>query len=164
MQIVALITEFNTILDALALASSLMLILVLMRNRRKYGRMFLDVRPAKGGKGFAGEVSQQMISQQTQKAYDSLQRSLTQEFEALRMIGGGSLPANVSNQTIATPNGLNYVASDIPPENRPNRYQLAGTMIANGAAVDQILQRCGLAEGELELLQGLHQLEQGASG
>jgi len=50
MQIVALITEFNTLLDALALASSLMLILVLMINRRKYGRMFLDARPAKGDK------------------------------------------------------------------------------------------------------------------
>jgi hypothetical protein len=154
MQIFAFIPEFNTILDALALASSLMMILFLIRNRRKYGRMLLDERDIKGGKGFAGEVSQQMISQQTQKAYDSLQRSLTKEFEALRMIGGGYRP-------VTTNNGLNYTASEVPLESRHNRYRLADKMIAKGTAVDQILQRCGLAEGELELLQGLRQLEQG---
>jgi hypothetical protein len=162
MQIVALITEYSTILDALALVSSLMMILFLMNNRRKYGRLFLDARAVKGCKGFAGEVSQQMISQQTQKAYDSLQRSLTQEFEALRMIGGGSLPDSVSDQTSTMPNGLNYATSEIAPESRRNRYRLADKMIAKGAGIDQILQRCGLAEGEVELLQGLHQLEQGA--
>ena len=59
MQIVGLITEYSTILDALALVSSLMMIFFLMRNRRKYGRMFLDASAAQGGKGFAGEISQQ---------------------------------------------------------------------------------------------------------
>ena len=162
MTLFALMTEFNTILDSLALASSLMLILFLVNNRRKYGRTLLDAKPVKSGKGFADEVSQQMISQQTQKAYDSLQRSLTQEFEALRMIGGGSLSTVVPDQTIAAPNGMNDAASEIALESRHNRYRLADQMIANGVAVDKILQRCGLAEGELELLQGLHQLEQGA--
>ena len=162
MQIVGLITEYSTILDALALVSSLMMIFFLMRNRRKYGRMFLDASAAQGGKGFAGEISQQMISQQTQKAYDSLQRTLKQEFEALRMIGGGSLLNSVSDQTGAMPNGLNNATSEIAVENRQNRYRLADKMIAKGAGIDQILQRCGLAEGEVELLQGLHQLEQGA--
>lgn len=161
MQILALITEFSTILDALALASSLILILFLMRNRRKYGHTLLNARHGKGFEGFAGEVSRQMITQQSQKAYDNLQRSLQREFESLRMIGGGSLPATVSDQTSAVNIDLKHTPSEMALESRNNRYRLADKMIAKGAGVNQILQRCGLAEGELELLQGLRQLAQG---
>lgn len=161
MQILSTLTEFGTILDALALASSLLMIFFLMRNRRKYGCMLLNAGRVKGFESFADEVSLQMISQQSQKVYENLQRSLTQEFESLRMLGGRSLSATVADQTMATTNGLNHTTSEMSLESRNRRYRMADKMIAQGAGVNQILQRCGLAEGELELLQGLRQLEQG---
>jgi len=161
MQILAQISEFSTLLDVLALASSLILILFLMHNRRKYGHILLNARFDKGSKDFAGEVSRQMITQQSQKAYDNLQRSLQQEFESLRMMGGELRPATLSDQTSAPKTGLEQTSSEMARESRANRYRLADQMLAKGAGVNQILQRCGLAEGELELLQGLRQLAQG---
>jgi len=161
MQILDLITEYDTILDVLALASSFILILFLMRNRRKYGHILLNARHVKGCEGFAGEVSRQMITQQSQKAYDNLQRSLQREFESLRRVGAGALSATVSDQTSATHIDLNRAASERVLESRNSRYRRADKMIAKGAGVNQILQRCGLAEGELELLQGLRQFAQG---
>lgn len=161
MQILSMLTEFGTILDALALASSLLMIFFLMRNRRQYGCMLLNARRVKGFESFAGEVSLQMISQQSQKAYENLQRSLKQEFESLRILEGRSLSATAANQTMATNSGLNHTISEMALESRNRRYRMADKMIAQGAGVSQILQQCGLAEGELELLQGLRQLEQG---
>jgi len=161
MQILDLISEFDTILDVLALASSFILILFLMRNRRKYGHILLDARHVKGCEDFAGEVSRQMITQQSQKAYDNLQRSLQREFESLRRVGTGTLAAIVSDQTSATHIDLNGTASQRALENRNSRYRLADKMIAKGAGANQILQRCELQEGELELLQGLRQFAQG---
>lgn len=155
-----LITEFSTILDALALVSSLLMILFLMQNRRKYGGLLLNTGRNKDGALFTDEISLQMISQQSQKAYDNLQQSLTREFETLRLMGEKSLPASLSKQTGATTIGMVHSKSQRPQESRTNRYRRADEMIANGAGMRQIMQRCGLAEGELELLQGLQQLEQ----
>lgn len=160
MQILSLITEYDTTLDVLALVGSLMMILLLMWNRRKYGCMLLDKRHAKGREGFKNEVSLQMITQQSQKAYDNLQRSLTLEFESLRMLSGNDRPASVLNQTIATDKRLNHQASGMVPDSRNKRYRLAEKMMVESADAHQILERCGLAEGELELLRGLRQLEQ----
>jgi len=161
MPILSLIVEFDSILDALALVSSLITILFLMRNRRQYGCLILNARHAKGGQSFAGEVSLQMISQQSQKAYDNLQRSLTREFESLRLIGVESLPETVTDKSITGNTGLNPTPSEMVLESRNRRYRMADKMIVQGAGGNQILQRCGLAEGELELLQGLRRFEQG---
>lgn len=161
MPILSIITEFDAILDALALASSLLMILFLLRNRRQYGSMHLTAERDEGPDSFADEVSLQMISQQSQKAYDNLQRSLTQEFESLRMIGARSLPATITAQTTAANKELNHTPAEMVLQSRSRRYRMADEMIAQGAGGNQILQRCGLAEGELELLQGLRQLEQG---
>lgn len=161
MQILALTTEFGTLLDVLALASSLILILFLMWNRRKYGHLLLKARHVKGFEGFAGEVTRQMITQQSQKAYENLQRSLQREFESLRRVGEESRPATVSDQTSATNIDSGHTTTAMVLESRNNRYRLADKMIAKGAGVNQILQQCGLADGELELLQGLRQFAQG---
>ena len=158
----SIIAELDTILDALAMVSSLLMILFLMRNRRQYGCMLLGEKRFKKSERFTDEISLQMISQQSQKAYDNIQRSLNQEFDALRRLGVDSLPATVANQTIAADDGPLHSISGVPREGRNRRYRMADKMIAEGAGVNQIMQRCGLAQGELELLQGLRQLEQGA--
>ena len=161
MQILALTTEFGTLLDVLALASSLILILFLMWNRRKYGHLLLRARHVKGFEGFAGEVTRQMITQQSQQAYENLQRSLEREFESLRRLGRESRPATVADQTRAPKIDPSHTTPEMVLVSRNSRYRLADKMIAKGASVSQILQGCGLAEGELELLQGLRQLAQG---
>lgn len=160
MHSLSLIAEFSTILDALALASSLLMILFLMQNRRKYGGFILNTGQNKDGVPFNDEISLQMISQQSQKAYDNLQRSLTQEFETLRQMGENSLSSPSNRQTVVTNAGVTISKSKRLQESRNRRYRMADEMIANGAGVKQIMQQCGLAEGELELLQGLQQLEQ----
>ena len=160
MHALSLIAEFSTILDALALVSSLLVILFLMQNRRKYGGLLLNTAGNKDAARFTNEVSLQMMSQQSQKAYDNLQRSLTREFEGLRLMGEKSLQPSSSRQVSDATVGLTPSKSKRLQESRNSRYRMADEMIANGAGVKEIMQRCGLAEGELELLQGLQQLEQ----
>jgi hypothetical protein len=87
------LTETATLLDALAIVSSLLILLFLMRNRRQYGSLVIDGNQMKAMAGFSDEVSLQMMSQQSIMAYANLKRSLTQEFESLWMLGdSASLP------------------------------------------------------------------------
>jgi hypothetical protein len=150
------IAEFDTLLDVLAIACSLMMIFFLLCNRFKYGRILLNAKHAMDHTGFAGQVSVQMMSQQSQKAFDNLQRSLSQEFESLRLLGEGY----VSDKTITDRDHFDTPLADMGNERR-RRYRLAEEMFARGDDVQQISQQCGLAEGELELLQGLQQLARG---
>jgi hypothetical protein len=144
--------DFATVLDGLAMTCSLVLILFLLLNRLKYGRIVLDAHKGKGRAGFADQVSLHMMTQQSQKAYDHLQQSLTKEFESLRLMGAELVqsPANEHGHfPKTTPDG---------GRERRRRYRLAEEMMRRGDSADQIRQQCGLMAGELELLRGLQTL------
>ena len=149
------LAELDTLLDVLAIGASLMMIFLLLCNRLKYGRMVLTGKDRIGREGFAGQVSLQMMTQQTLKAYDSLQRSLSQEFDTLRSLGENivcaSDPANPSHgaQPAAHRGG-----------ERRRRYRRAEEMMVRGEDAQRIARQCGLLEGELELLQDLQRLAQ----
>jgi len=145
--------DLGAVLDGVALACSLVMILLLLHNRRKYGRFVLNARKGGDPSGFADHVSLHMMAQQSQKVYDNLQQSLTREFASLRSMGAdliaqrphgdrGPLPKSAVNGSRA----------------RRQRYRMAEEMIMRGDALDRISQQCGLMEGELELLRDLQQL------
>ena len=154
MHILSQITYFSNFLDALAIACSLMMIAFLFCNRRKYGRMILNKSFAQQKDGFTEQVALQMMSQQSQKAYDNLVLVMTKEFEALRLLSEG---------VVAEKTGLHFHQSDqltLPTGNeRQLRYRMAEKMISRGEDIHQIHRQCGLSEGEFELLHGLAQLE-----
>ena len=94
------LTETATLLDVLAIVSSLLLLLFLMRNRRQYGSLVIDGNQVKAMAGFSDEVSLQMMSQQSVMAYANLKRSLTQEFESLWMLGDSASHPGVTNYDV----------------------------------------------------------------
>ena len=136
------------ILNGLAIACSLALILFLLFNRRKYGRMVLNARKGKSSVGFADQVSLHMMTQQSQKVYDNLQQSLAREFASLRRMGAGVVSQASDHDRLPKP-----IANG--GRERRQRYRLAEEMMNRGADADRVLQECGLMEGELELLHGL---------
>lgn len=161
MHLLMQLTEAATLLDALAIVSSLLIVLFLIRNRRQYGSLVIDGNQIKTMAGFSDEVSLQMMSQQSQMAYANLKRSLTQEFESLWMLGDSASPPLATNHDVDAP------GRRVPPTvqktslQRRQRYRQAEKMLADGADAIQIARQCGLGEGEMALLQGLHELAKG---
>lgn len=146
--------DFAMLLDGLAFACSLVMILFLIANRRRYGRLLLDRQGRRGQAGFADQLSLQMMSQQSQKAYANLQQTLTREFESLRLMGANGL----YEQPHADP-VQGEMAGAGRHHDRRQRYRMAQEMIARGDTTHQVALQYNLTEGELELLQGLQQLE-----
>jgi hypothetical protein len=149
------IAAFAPLFDVLALAACLMMLCFLVLNRLKYGRLYLE-RPGAAGKGaFAGEVALQLMSLQSRKVYDNLQRALAREFASLCTTGDGCLPA-----ATAEPGGEGFAHTTGRGSSAGRRhcYRRAEDMLRQGADAEAILRHCGIAESELVLLQGLHQL------
>lgn len=145
--------DWGTALDGVAVVCSLVVILFLLHNRRKYGRILLNARNDKGQVGFADQVSLHMMAQQSQRVYDNLQQSLAREFASLRTMG--------VDRVVQRPEGIRGPlpkTAVMGDPDRCQRYRLAEEMIRQGDTVDRISQQCGLMEGELELLRGLQQL------
>ncbi len=161
MPFIAIANQYGTLLDILALVCSLGLFLFLVVNRRRYGAMVLAAGQDKQTASFTDEVTRQLIFQHSQKAYDNLQLSLTREFETFRRMGNGDW--RMDNPPSEAPLGLSAATGAVPSERpgRRRRYRRAEEMIAQGTDREAIMRQCGLAEREWELLQGLHQLEQG---
>jgi hypothetical protein len=152
------LAELDTLLDVLAIGASLVMIFLLLCNRIKYGRMVLTGKDRIEREGFAGQVSLQMMTQQTRKAYDSLQRSLAQEFDTLRSLGESIVCAPEPADPCHGAQPAAHRGSE-----RRRRYRRAEEMMVRGEDAQRIARHCGLLEGELELLQDLHQLAQGAT-
>jgi hypothetical protein len=156
------LTETATLLDALAIVSSLLILLFLMRNRRQYGSLVIDGDQMKAMAGFSDEVSLQMMSQQSVMAYANLKRSLTQEFESLWMLGdSASLPGNPTDHDVDAPVRRDPLTAQTASLHRRQRYRQAEKMLADGADAIQIARQCGIGEGEMALLQGLQELGKG---
>lgn len=144
--------DFATVLDGLAITCSMVLILFLVRNRHKYGKFVLNAPKGKKLTGFADQVSLQMMTQQSQKAYDNLQQSLAKEFESLRLMGAGLIQSSADEHCHILKSTLNG------GQERRRRYRLAEEMMRRGDGADQIQRQCGLMKGEFELLRGLQAL------
>lgn len=154
MPTVTTIVPFDHLLDIAALAAGITILGLLILNRRRYGRFYLTGSPTAGKDAFATEMSQQLLSQQSQKAYDKLQRALMREFEPLCGLGGARLDGRQSAE------GECFTMKDATATTatRYHRYRLAEDMLARGADRREILQGCGLAPNEFALLQGLHRM------
>jgi hypothetical protein len=162
MHLLMQLTESATLLDALAIVSSLLILLFLMRNRRLYGSLVIDGNHCKNMAGFSDEVSLQMMSQQSIMAYANLKRSLTQEFESLWMLGdSASLPGATTNHDVDASGRRDPSTVQKTSLQRCQRYRQAEKMLADGADAIQIAQQCGIGEGEMALLQGLQELAKG---
>ena len=146
--------DFGMLLDGLAIAFSLVMILFLLVNRRRYGRLLLGRQAGRGQGGFTDQLSLQMMSQQSQKAYANLQQTLAREFESLRLVGANVMHAQPHSDPVQA-----EMAGPGRHHDRRQRYRTARELIARGDTSHQITLQCGLTEGELELLQGLQQLE-----
>lgn len=159
MPFVVFASQHGTLLDILALACSLALFLFLVFNRRRYGTMVLCADQFKETASFTDEVARQMVVQQSQKAYDNLQQSLTREFETFRRMGSSDWP--MGNPPPVAPQGLPSLMGAMEPgrHERRLRYRKAEEMITQGEDRETIMRQCRLAESEVELLLGLHQLE-----
>jgi hypothetical protein len=77
--------NWGLLLDGLALAASLGLFVLLLINRRRYGRLLIP-RPGKDH-AFQREITLQMINQQSRQAFLRLQQALDQELESLQGLG-----------------------------------------------------------------------------
>jgi hypothetical protein len=141
-----------TLLDGLAIVCSLILILFLLMNRRKYGRFVLNAAHSRSHMEFADQVTLHMLTQQSQKAYTNLQQALAKEFESLRLMGAD----HVSDRPNDKPYHFSMPAANADPDRR-QRYRMAGEMMSRGKDARHISQACGLMEGELELLRSLQQ-------
>jgi hypothetical protein len=155
------LTETATLLDVLAIVSSLLILLFLMRNRRQYGSLVIDGNQMKAMAGFSDEVSLQMMSQQSIMAYANLKRSLTREFESLWMLGDSVSLPDVTNHDVDATVRRDPLTAQTASLHRRQRYRQAEKMLADGADVVQIARQCGIAEGEMALLQGLQALGKG---
>lgn len=155
------LTETATLLDVLAIVSSLLIFLFLLRNRRQYGSLVIDGSQMKAMAGFSDEVSLQMMSQQSVMAYANLKRSLTQEFESLWMLGDSdSLPGITKHDVDATVR-RDPLPAQTASLHRRQRYRQAEKMLADGADAIQVARQCGIGEGEMALLQGLQAFGKG---
>jgi hypothetical protein len=155
------LTETATLLDALAIVSSLLILLFLMRNRRQYGSLVIDGNQMKAMAGFSDEVSLQMMSQQSVMAYANLKRSLTQEFESLWMLGDSASLPGIPNHDVDATVRRDPLTAQTASLHRRQRYRQAEKMLADGADALQIARQCGIGEGEMALLQGLQALGKG---
>jgi hypothetical protein len=155
------LTETATLLDALAIVSSLLILLFLMRNRRQYGSLVIDGNQMKAMAGFSDEVSLQMMSQQSVMAYANLKKTLTQEFESLWMLGDSASLPGIPNHYVDATVRRDPLTAQTASLHRRQRYRQAEKMLADGADALQIARQCGIGEGEMALLQGLQALGKG---
>ncbi len=80
------------LMDVLALSASTVLIIVLIANRRRYGRL---IAPAADKTDFTSALALQMLTAQSHRCYNRIQRILNQEFACL-LRTAGSEPINAA--------------------------------------------------------------------
>ncbi len=131
------------LMDILALAASTVLIIVLVVNRWRYGRLVLSPTPKTS---FPSEIKLQMVSQQSQRCYANIQRALRREFEGLQRMAGSE--AVVTDASIASAHAPRALANPM----RAGHHEEAARLIRNGVDPDTIAERCGLSRGEIDLM------------
>ncbi len=133
----------GVLMDFLALSVSLVLIAILVVNRRRYGRMVAgpDTESA-----FHAQIKLQMLNQQSQRSYTIIQQALRDEFAALqRMTGGDPMAVEVCPSADQTPMAV------VNPV-REGHYDEAFRLIRNGADPQNVAERCGVARSAIDLM------------
>ena len=131
------------VMDILAFAASMVLIAVLVANRRRYGRLVLGPAPKTS---FGSDVKLQMVTQQSQRSYANIQRALRREFEDLQRMTG------VETVTLKT-EALDRQTRPTMVSPKPvKHYDQAARLIRNGADPQCISAQCGLSRGEIDLM------------
>ncbi len=131
------------LMDILALAASTVLIVVLIANRRRYGRWVLGPSP---GSNFGSEMKLQMLTQQSQRSYTNIQRALRREFARLQSLTGDAatvtpahLPRRERQDAVVSPRFAGH-------------YEEARRLMHNGVDPQTIAERCDLSRGEVDLM------------
>jgi hypothetical protein len=128
-------------LEGLALAACLGLILMLLRNRRRYGHLVLP-RPDETP-NFDNEIARQMLSQQSRQAFLRLQQALARELDCLPQSGepgqGAAPHANRQSSEAIPASGHQC------PSNAGRQSQLmAAQMLTQGRSVPDVAAACKL--------------------
>ena len=150
MEIMANVPNWAMLMDILALSASLILIGWLIFNRIRYGR--LAPTPHAASTDFSAEITLQAVTQQSQLSYRKIQQSLQHEFENLQRLTAGDRHF--------WPDGDKQPCRDAHRTNAPEAgplkaggYSRAIGMIQKGVDQREIAQRCGLARGEIDLIE-----------
>ena len=131
------------LMDVLALGASAVLIVVLIANRRRYGRL---IATASDKSAFGSEMTLQMVAQQSQRSHSRIQKTLNREFANLqRMAGGEDAPLSRDPRK-------NRPATAAVSPTRAGHYAAAARMIRNGVDQQAIAARCGLSRGAIDLM------------
>ena len=131
------------LMDILALFACTLLIVVLIANRRRYGRWVLG---PSSGSTFGSEIKLQMLTQQSQRSYTNIQRALRREFARLQRLTGAESTATTVNLAQRGKNGA------VVRTRCAGHYEEAYRLIHNGADPQTIVERCGLSRGEIDLM------------
>lgn len=135
--------NFGLLMDFLALSVSLVLIAILMANRRRYGRM---VAGPDAESKFGSKVKLQMVTQQSQRSYAIIQKALRNEFVALQRMTGGD-PLALEACTSSEPSPMAVVNPS-----REGHYDAASRLIRSGADPQTVAERCGLPRSAIDLM------------
>lgn len=152
------IIDLPLLLDLLALAASAVLIGFLIVNRRRYGHMVAAPQPKTTD--FTAAMTVQMLTQQSQRSYNIIQKTLNQEFANLqRMAGCDDAAWPATGKTGRCKSGDN--ATVAVGRQQARRYDEAAQMMRNGTELQVIAKRCGLSRAEIDLIAYLQQQPSG---
>ena len=135
--------DLSILMDVLALSASTVLIIVLLANRRRYGRLIAS--PAEKS-NFTSALALQMVTEQSRRSYSRIQRTLNHEFACLQRVAGGERADR------ATASGMTESATAVVNRRRAGLYDEAARLIRNGADQQTVAARCDLTRGEIELM------------
>ena len=157
----AVFTELGAMMDAVAIACSLMMILLMLRYRRKYGISANRHAGIDNSLATDNQMSTVNTLQQSEVAgVDRPQRPALKD-AAWQLVAGDDGYSAKSWPKRDSGYGRKHGIVRSGAGQRNYRYRQAEEMIWQGSDGRQIMQQCGLRMGELELLTGLQQLQQG---
>ncbi len=136
------------VMDVLAFGASAVLIIFLIANRRRYGRL---VAASSAKMDFGSQMTLEMFSQQSRRSYARLQQTLNQEFASLQRLAGAKPTGLASGDHARNP------VDAFVSLKHAGRYDEACRMIHNGADRQVIAERCGLSHGEIDLMAYMQQ-------
>lgn len=150
METMANAPNWALLMDILALGASMILIGWLIFNRIRYGH--LVPTPTTATADFTSEMTLQVVTQQAQLSYRKIRQTLQQEFDNLQRLTAGDRsswpegdkqPCRKDHRAYAPEAGAQLAGG----------YNRALGMIQEGVAPREIAQRCGLATGEIDLIE-----------
>ena len=157
----AVFTELGAMMDAVAIACSLMMILLMLRYRRKYGISANRYAGTENSVATSSQLATVNTLQQSEDAGVDRPQRPALNVAAWHLVAGDDGHFAKSRPRRDNGYGRKHGIVRSGGGQRNYRYRQAEEMIGQGTDGRQIMQQCGLRMGELELLTGLRQLQQG---